>query len=371
MNNLFFELIRVSLGIQKELSRIPTSEEWNDLLEISKKQALSGICGYGLQTLYKDSRYSASIPKRFLLQWVGLAGVIKNENQKVNKQSVKLIKYFSEQGFNCSILKGQGMAAYYKNDLVDLRLLRQSGDIDLWVGGGRKAVWSHIRKNFGLFEYDYKTVHPSFYRDTEVEIHWIPEILMNLIRNRRLQKFWKNHEKELYSDTIELPEGVGRIQIPSVSMNRFYILLHCYRHAFDSGVGLRQVMDYYFVLQQDKDKASRTVTMRLVNSFGLSKFAAAMMWVMKELFHMEDDYLLCAPNEKEGKFLLNEIMQTGNFGQYDERLKPIGDSKIVRIISTKLQRAPYLIIHYPMEVLWAPVWKIYHFIWKRTVGRLR
>ena len=371
MNSLFFELIRVSLGIQNDLSRIPTAEEWNDLFEISKKQALTGICGYGLQTLYKEPRYSAFIPKRFLLQWLGFASVIRDDNQRVNKQSVKLIKYFSEHGFNCSILKGQGMAALYKNDMVDLRLLRQSGDIDLWVGGGRKAVWSHIREKFGLFEYDYKTVHPSFYSDTEVEIHWIPEILMNLIRNRRLQRFWKDHEKELYSDTIELLDGAGRIRIPSASMNRFYILLHCYRHTFDSGVGLRQVMDYYFVLQQDKDKASRAVTMRLVKDFGLSKFAAAMMWIMKEIFYMKDDYLLCAPSEKEGKFLLNEILQSGNFGQYDERLKPIGESMLVRIIAAKLQRAPYLIIHYPMEVLWAPVWKIYHFVWKRTVGRLR
>ncbi len=371
MNSLFFELIRVSLGIQKNLSRIPTAEEWNDLFEISKKQALTGICGYGLQTLYKDCKYSASISKRFLLQWLGFASVIKDDNQRVNKQSVKLIKYFSEHGFNCSILKGQGMAALYKNDMVDLRLMRQCGDIDLWIGGGRKSVWSHIREKFGLFAYDYKTVHPSFFSDTEVEIHWIPEILMNLIRNHSLQKYWKKNEIELYSNTIELPEGVGRIQIPSVIMNRFYILLHCYRHAFDSGVGLRQVMDYYFVLQQDKDKASRVETMELVKDFGMTKFAAAMMWIIQEIFHMEEDYLLCAPDEKEGRFLLNEIMQCGNFGHHDERVKEIGGPTKLRSLATRIQKAPYLIKHYPTEVIWAPIWMVYHFIWKRTFGRMK
>lgn len=368
---LFFDLIRVSLGVQKELSHIPSAEEWNCLFEISKRQTLAGICGYGFQTLYKDPKYSAFISKRFLLQWLGFASVIKEENQNVNKRCVKLINYFSEQGFNCSILKGQGLAANYKNDVVDLRLLRQSGDIDLWIGGGRKAVWGHIRDNFGLFAYDYKTVHPSFFSDTEVEIHWIPEILMNLIKNHRLQKYWKDHEKELYSDTIELPEGAGRIQIPIVSMNRFYILLHCYRHAFDEGVGLRQVMDYYFVLRQDKDKASRVETMRLVKVFGMTKFAAAMMWIMQEVFHLEEDYLLCAPDEKEGKYLLNEIMQSGNFGHYDERVKEVGRPNKLRALAIKLQRAPYLIKHYPSEVIWAPIWMVYHFIWKRTVGRLK
>lgn len=370
MNSLFFDLIRVGLGVQKELSIIPNENEWDKLFELSMNHTISGICANGVQLLFKDPKFANSISRRFLLKWVGIENIIKEENQKVNKRCVKLINYFSEQGFNCSILKGQGLAAIYKNDFGDLSLLRQSGDIDLWIGGGRKAIWNHIRQSFGLFEYDYKTVHPSFYSDTEVEIHWIPEILMNLIRNRRLQKYWKDHEKELYSDTIELPEGSGRIQTPSVSMNRFYILLHCYRHAFDSGLGLRQVMDYYFVLLQDKDKESRGETMKLVTDFGMAKFAAAMMWIMQEVFHLKQDYLLCEPDEKEGRFLLDEIIQSGNFGHHDIRVKLIGDSKKVRVIATNLQRAPYLIKHYPTEVLWAPVWMAYHFVWKRTIGRL-
>ena len=99
------------------------------------------------------------------------------------------------------------------------------------------------------------------------------------------------------------------------------------------------------------------------------QFAAAMMWIMQEVFHLEEDCLLCSANEKEGRFLLNDIMQSGNFGHHDKRVKTIGNSKRVRSLSRILQRMPHLIIHYPKEVLWAPIWLAYHFVWKRTVGR--
>ena len=371
MNRLFFDLIRVSLGIQKELRRTPSAEEWKTLYDLAKKQSLCGICSRGLQVLYKDAGYRDGIPETLFLKWIGFANIIKEKNRIVNKQCVLLKEHFSRHGFNCGIMKGQGLAALYRNGEVDLRLLRQSGDIDVYVEGGRDKVQKHINQLFGDCEYDYKNVHAPFFEDTEVEVHWNPEILMNLFYNYRLQNYWKEHANDLISDVAVLPEGLGEINVPSLAVNRFYILLHTYRHAFDSGVGLRQVMDYYFVLRQDKDTASRAETLRLVKEYGMTKFAAALMWIMQEVFHLEEDYLLCGPDEKEGRFLLNEIMQSGNFGYYDVRVKEIGGHNKLRALATKLQRAPYLIKHYPMEVLWAPVWMLYHFIWKRTVGRLK
>lgn len=32
-------------------------------------------------------------------------------------------------------------------------------------------------------------------------------------------------------------------------------------------------------------------------------------------------WMICEPDEEEGKFLLNEIMLAGNFGKYDQRIK--------------------------------------------------
>lgn len=371
MNSLFFELIRVSLGIQKGLSRIPSADEWEELYELSKAQAIRGICSRGVQILYKEARYADGISDTLFLKWIGFANIIKEKNRKANKQCVLLKKHFTQHGFDCSVLKGQGMAAIYRKDDVDLRLLRQCGDIDLYVDGGRKKVQGYVNQLFEGCRYDYKNVHAPFFDDIDVEVHWIPEILMNLFRNHKLQQYWRQHADELFAGKIELPESQGEINVPSIVMNRFYILLHTYRHAFDEGVGLRQVMDYYFVLLQEVDEAGKEETMKLVKEFGMSKFAAALMWVMVEIFNLDENHLLCTPNEKEGRFLLNDIMQSGNFGGYDKRVKKVGSSARVRSLTTNLQRAPHLIAHYPMEVLWAPIWMAYHFVWKRTVGKCK
>ena len=52
--------------------------------------------------------------------------------------------------------------------------------------------------------------------------------------------------------------------------------------------------------------------MHWITALGMKRFAEATMWVMKEVFGSDDNYLLCKPNEEYGRFLLDEVMQTGN-----------------------------------------------------------
>ena len=89
---------------------------------------------------------------------------------------------------------------------------------------------------------------------------------------------------------------------------------------------------------------SNKEVMSVLRSFGMAKFAAAVMWVLHEVFENEEcrmkdeettfggrresqcislyePWMICEPNEREDKRLLEEIMKGGNFGQYDERGK--------------------------------------------------
>lgn len=78
------------------------------------------------------------------------------------------------------------------------------------------------------------------------------------------------------------------------------------------------LMDYYFVLREySKIPQTGSIT-KVFEQFGLERFASAVMWIMKYVFGMEDKYLFCEPNEEEGRFILNEVMQNGNFGHHDE-----------------------------------------------------
>ena len=51
IEQLFFELLRVSIGVSGCLSKTPTNEEWKALYDMAKKQSLVGVCFAGVQML--------------------------------------------------------------------------------------------------------------------------------------------------------------------------------------------------------------------------------------------------------------------------------------------------------------------------------
>ena len=79
-------------------------------------------------------------------------------------------------------------------------------------------------------------------------------------------------------------------------------------------------------------------------------------------------WLLCEPNEVEGKRLLAEIMQGGNFGQYDTRDAGLKKGGMVKHGLWKLKRVMRLVRSYPEEALWEPVFRVYHLLWRGING---
>ena len=81
-----------------------------------------------------------------------------------------------------------------------------------------------------------------------MELHFTPSWMNGFADNKRLQKFFMEQVPVQFSNEIELPDISENINSPTIEFNRFYILLHIYRHLFGEGIGLRQLMDYYHVL---------------------------------------------------------------------------------------------------------------------------
>ena len=369
MNSLFFELIRVAIGTQTGLSRLPSEAEWEELFDVAVKQSLVGICYVGLTNLGADSDdgfAKIGMSKDLFLEWMGLAAQINMKNDVVNEQCATLQKQLAAYGFRSSILKGQAVAMLYGEEL---RCFRQSGDIDIYVDCGREKAIEYARSVQGDVDWDYKHLHLKVFDDTEVEMHYVPEVLLNLRKNRKLQKWFK--EPEVQSSMFRNSAGSGTVPsedfvCPSVEFNLFYILLHTYRHFLYEGVGMRQLMDYCFVLRSDEvDEPMRQRVLKTITLFGLTRFASGVMWIMKDVFGMSEHLLLCAQDEKEGRYILNEVMTGGNFGHHDERLADDNTYGKMRAIKKILKHNLHLLTHYPADALWAPVWIVYHWCWKR------
>lgn len=418
IEDLFFELLQVAIGNRKELSRIPSAEEWKELFALSKKQALTAVAMVAVSKLNCVSDYGASlgIPEVVYLKWLGLTAKVAQRNRQVTEACVELVKLYARDGIATCILKGQGNLVNYPEEL---RECRTPGDIDVWCktvddGGidiavsdldGKGAHYQKYHGNEAVIEY-VKMLHRiastephegvryhhidapavgacgEHGRTIEVEAHFRPLFLDSPLRNHRLQKWFKINEQFGVHDA---KIGDCVIPTPTVSFNAVYQLVHIYRHLFDEGVGLRQLLDYYFVLRalhiEQETFADRTQSMaqwaegmgvavksneeiiHILSRFGMKKFAGAVMYVLQTVFAMPDEYLICPSNQKEGKFLLNEILQAGNFGKYDDRIKHGGTQSQHAWEKTKHNLR--LLTHYPEEVLWEPFFRVYHWIWRR------
>lgn len=371
INKLFFNLIRVAIGTENRLLYVPSSIEWESLYAMSKKQSLIGVCFAGIQRLGADADSGFSnlgMSEMQYLTWMGMAAKIQQKNELMNASTKKALELFRNAGFECTTLKGQGIAELYG----PLAGLRQSGDIDIWVHGGRKELYDYSLKSFGkLAGLTYHHIHFPSLKNAEIEAHTWPSFLASPIRNNRLQEFCKiNATKE---DT------------PSLAFNRVFILLHCYQHFTRRGVGMRQLLDYYFVLQQGFTAKEREETMYWIERLGMLKFCQAMMWIIANVFEGSNDSkdsptmkslnpaqdksqplpirLLCAPNEEYGSFLLDEVMQTGNMGHTDERVNHKHLQSPVGRYLFNLKRDYRIVKICNHEALWEPLWGIYQFVW--------
>lgn len=114
-------------------------------------------------------------------QWLAIATQIQQRNEVLNQHCVAASFKFQDSGFRCCVLKGQGVAQLYNaNDGIDRNMLRQSGDIDLWVSGGMKNVLAWARAHYGDVSYDYVNAHLPMFPETEVELHWRVSSMTNL-----------------------------------------------------------------------------------------------------------------------------------------------------------------------------------------------
>ena len=355
--NIFFEIIQCGIGTRKQLSCVIPHSQWKEVYDLAGKQTLLGITFAGIEKLPTEQRP----PKEILLQWFQYSEVIKRRNRLMNERAAKVSHKFRQEGFRNCILKGQGIAQLYPDPY-----LRTPGDIDIWLEGGSKKILEYVRRYTPESKPVYHHIDFPIIKDTEIEVHFTPSWMYNPIGNRRLQRFFKIQAESIYNNHAETIEG--EFPTPTVLFNRIYILLHIYRHLFQEGIGLRQLLDYYFVLKQEVTDKEHKESIRMLDSLGLIKFTSAMMHIMKEVFGLDEKYMLLSPDKKEGEFLLNEIIKTGNFGYYDNRYKRVSKENEFAHFLNSLQRTRRLLFHYPGETLWSPYFKIWHFFWRKRRG---
>ena len=441
---IFFDFLRFIVGSAKEIPDSLKEADWKELYAIAKKQCLVGVLFDGIKKLPAEH---VGMEKELLLQWMAESQMLEKANVRLNDAAIQVSEWFREKGFRTCILKGQGNALMYPNPYS-----RTPGDIDIWVEGGDNRVISFVRSISPHEKACYHHIEFPSYKGVEVEVHYRPSFLLCFWHNRKLQKYYERVKEEQFSYRVMLGEQ-GEVAIPTVVFNLIFQLTHIYDHLMNEGIGLRQLVDYYFVLcdfykvyqnfsnpsvslskgsstfspspsssgsgdvtapsrcseplrskdggpskvspdsagwdRRDAigDMTSATAStstdtsataarssfaanssaaidrvQKELKELGLWKFAGGIMYIMQEVFGMPTSRLIVPPDEKYGKFVLNEVLEAGNFGRHDARNR-FGRSQLGHNLQ-RVYRDIRLVRYLPAEALCEPFFRVWHFFWR-------
>jgi hypothetical protein len=353
MRKKLFELLQVAVGARKELSGSLSVDEWDSLFKVLKKQALFGVGYEAICQLPAEQRP----PKPLLLQGYAQAEFIKEQNNLLNKRVLELRDIMQGMEIPYCILKGQGTGLLYTNPDT-----RQPGDIDVWCDCPRELLLEKVGKNYALGD---KVIHHAdvqFFKETSVDLHYIPTWLYAPWYNKNLQIFIANEKSTQMQNLNE--KGFCS---PTVKFNLVYSMMHMFRHLFEEGIGLRQFMDYYYIIMNSTEWDRKEAT-DVIKKIGKNRFLGAVMYVLQEVFLLDEKYLLVKPNKELGQFLMNEIWIGGNFGYHDNRVKK--DKSLSDRVKRRLKRQLTLYSFGPSEVICGPFWKAWHYCWRKKNGYL-
>ena len=350
----FFDFLRFCIGSESEKPDTLVDADWKEIYTIAQKQCLVGVLFDGIKKLPAEH---IGMKKELLLQWMAESQMLEKANVRLNDAAIQVSEWFRKKGFRTCILKGQGNALMYPNPYS-----RTPGDIDIWVEGGDKRVISFVRSISPHEKACYHHIEFPSYKGVEVEVHYRPSFLLCFWHNRKLQKYYERVKEEQFSDRVMLGEQ-GEVAIPTVEFNLIFQLTHIFSHLMNEGIGLRQLLDYYYLISMLSVNCEMLTSLQKeLKELGLWKFAGAIMYIMQEVFGMPTSRLIVPPNEKYGKFVLNEVLEAGNFGKHDGR-NCFGKSQLGHNLQ-RVYRDMRLVRYFPAEALCEPIFRVWHFFWR-------
>lgn len=365
----------LSYSLSPDSQSVPSCAErmdWAGLLQFAEKQSVVGVYWQGVKLMGELETNRPS--EDDVMDWMVEVSKIAKRNRKVNATAVKVVRDFQQKGFKTCVLKGQGNALLYPDPLS-----RTPGDIDIYVhpkGHGEDWINDEAAVNRvigyckGLDASARAVYHhidiPAVDK-VPVEVHYRPTWMNAPAHNRRLQKTLAALLSQAGgTEHVTLPGDVGQIVIPGFRFNVIFQLSHILNHLLHEGVGLRQLIDYYYLLRSHECKENERAWLnKKLKDCGLWRISGAVSWMLSVELGLPQTSLVTPPNELYGKQLMREMMAGGNFGKYDDRLlSGVSHSKLVANIY-RLVRDARMVMYYPSECLWEPWFRLWHWMWRK------
>ena len=347
---ILMELLGAGAGTKERFCAKPADAQWRWLHAESVRQSVVGLAFAGLEHVQAASQGAddsgnttdiiAKPPTDLLMRWAMEEQRLRALNAKFDAEARRLTELFESLGLYSVILKGQGNAMLYPEAAP-----RTPGDIDIFVEGGKCEVLKVLRREGLLDEHDTPSYHHAHMKMGKsgiiIEVHYRPSSgLSTPWRNCRFQR--------ILNEEIRKSQMTDKgFRVPTATFNLLMQLAHIQRHFIRSGIGMRQIIDFCYVLENaHNDDVERC--RRLLSGFGMKRVAQAVMWIASEKLGFTFSSHFANPSQRWGEMLLAHIVNDGNFGQFAESE---GYTFVHRIAVEQLRKLR-LMPMCPSEVVW-------------------
>lgn len=336
----YLEFIRYAINEKTVIPDSAKSIDWYDFLQYCNRQGIIGIVFEGLQ------RANLRIPPTVLFQWLSYSESIKSKNRDINHRIVEIQSFFQDKGYRTCILKGQANGLMYPKPEV-----RSPGDIDIWVEGNAEDIINLILRSWPNAPYSLHHIKMPIFKDVSVEVHYRP----TGITTWNLDKLLQSYIRKIADNQFTHKEKFYDVEICSLTdgFNALYQILHMYGHFFATRNSFKQFVDYYYLLKKSLIKEEKDECRQMFKTLKLEKYASGIMWIMKEVLGLDENYLIGDVNEKEGRRLLGESYYYGTFS----------NNKLTSVLEQTIGNCK-LLMYYPKEVMLSPIHLCWHQWWK-------
>lgn len=313
----FFELVRAGLwGNGKTEIRIDGTPNWEELYRLAEEQSVMGLIAAGLDMLSSEERP----PQEVLLQFIGSALQIEQQNKDMNVFLSRLIEKLRKADVYAILVKGQGIAQCYEKPLW-----RSSGDIDLLLSNTNyekskqflMPLAISVDKEYTSFKHLGMTMEGGYV----VELHGT----MHSRLSKRVDRVIDEAQKDIFygGNVRSWDNGGTTVFLPAPDSDVMIIFTHILRHFFFEGIGLRQICDWCRFLFCYREKLDLRLLKTRIKKAGLMTEWKAFAAFAVDYLGMPNDAMPFYSTDKcwsrKADKICTDVLNVGNFGHKQRR----------------------------------------------------
>lgn len=360
MDLVLLDLLQIALGSKKTLCRNLSDTEWQELFKACKIQTIVGVALEGIERL---SLEGIKPPADVLMNWIGVAQVIEAQNLHHRKVLALTLKCLEKGGVSVAFMKGLVCGARYHRPER-----RQCGDIDFVVREDDFARTLSLLEEIG--EVDHDLVHEHHGMACVDRVLLEPHYKVHNFQNPKVDRAMKDLFAEVFPERLTAV-NIGEVEVPVFPPAFEGVLLvgHMVNHVYAEGLGLRQVVDFYYWLISNylNEPAFANELWRGLRMMRMERAFRVFVLICEEYLGLSHDIVKLEYTDQEKGFsqrMIDDIMAVGNFGCGK---RDLGDNSFLHSLRSYLwvvKRCVTLGWLCPAEAKWWPISKFRRYLWK-------